>query len=71
MDPAYRRGGRPAIADHMVGLILRLARENPRWGYQRLKTLYVAAPGAVTADASVRRRDRLGGLVHCNYQVAA
>jgi putative transposase len=30
-----------------------------------------AAPGPVTAAISVRRRDRLGGLVHEYYQVAA
>jgi putative transposase len=30
-----------------------------------------AAPGGVTAAASVRRRDRLGGLIHEYYQVAA
>jgi putative transposase len=29
------------------------------------------APGGVTSAASVRRRDRLGGLVHEYYQVAA
>jgi putative transposase len=26
------RGGRPPLADHLVALTLRLARENPRWG---------------------------------------
>lgn len=27
----HRRGGRPTLAGHMVALILRLAREHPRW----------------------------------------
>ena len=36
----YRRGprpGRPALHEGTVRLTLRLAKENPRWGYQRLR----------------------------------
>ena len=32
-----RRVGRPPLADQLAALILRLAWENPRWGYQRIK----------------------------------
>jgi putative transposase len=31
------RGGRPPLAEHVVALILQLARENPRWGYRRVQ----------------------------------
>jgi putative transposase len=31
------RTGRPPIDDVLVALVIRMARENPRWGYQRLQ----------------------------------
>ena len=33
---AGRRPGRPAVAEEIGELVLRFARENPRWGYQRI-----------------------------------
>jgi putative transposase len=33
---AGRRRGRPALCEETRALVLRLARENPRWGYQRI-----------------------------------
>jgi putative transposase len=34
---AGRRPGRPSLDEATQALILRLARENPRWGYQRIQ----------------------------------
>jgi transposase InsO family protein len=32
----HRRPGRPAVSGELRKLVLRLSRENPRWGYQRI-----------------------------------
>jgi len=33
----YRRPGRPPVAAPIRALVLRIARENPRWGYRRIQ----------------------------------
>jgi putative transposase len=43
--------GRPAITDEIRRLVLRVARENPRWGYQR-----IAGQSLAWATRSRRRR---------------
>ena len=35
-SPRPRTGGRPPLLPHVEALILRLAKENPRWGYSKL-----------------------------------
>ncbi|MCA1687546.1 MAG: integrase core domain-containing protein, partial [Actinobacteria bacterium] len=57
----HRQVGRPSLPAETVELILRLARENPRWGYLRivgeLKNLGVAV--SKTSVAAVLRRHRV------------
>jgi transposase InsO family protein len=57
----HRRPGRPLLSEEAVELILRLARENPRWGYLRIvgelkKVGVTVSKGSV---ANVLRRHRL------------
>jgi putative transposase len=57
-----RRVGRPPIGDEIRQLVLRLARENPRWGYQRIAG-ELRGLGFVVSATTVRkllRQARLG-----------
>jgi len=61
----YRRGpnpGRPALQERTVRLILRLAKENPRRGYQRLRGEFLKLGITVSATtvANILRHSGLG-----------
>jgi hypothetical protein len=57
-----RRGpGRPPLVAEIQELVLRLARENPRWGYQRIRgeLLTLGHEASATAIRAVLRRHRV------------
>jgi putative transposase len=53
--------GRPAINDEIRQFVLRLARENPRWGYQRIAR-EIAGLGHTVSATTVRKLIRGAGL---------
>ena len=56
-----RRAGRPPIRSEVRELVLRLAKENPRWGYQRIVG-ELKGLGVAVSVTSVRTWLREGGL---------
>jgi len=56
-----RRGGRPPIGSEIRVLVLRLARENPRWGYQRIVG-ELHGLGITVSATTVRKILRQAGL---------
>jgi putative transposase len=55
---AGRRPGRPALSEQIRELVLRLARENPRWGYERIvgELAGVGVRVSATTVAKILRR---------------
>src|SRR6201986_1078088 len=56
-----RRPGRPPTAPPIRALVLRMARENPRWGYRRIRGELVGL-GISVAASTVRKMLKDAGL---------
>jgi putative transposase len=59
---AYRPPGRPTVDEETTALVVRLARENPRWGYRRIQgeLLKLGVPLAASTVARILCDHRLG-----------
>jgi putative transposase len=57
----HRRPGRPPLDRGLQELIVRLARENPRWGYQRIvgELRKLGLPVSATSVRSVLKRGQI------------
>jgi hypothetical protein len=55
------RAGRPPVGDEIRELVLRLARENPRWGYQRIAG-EINGLGLTVSATTVRKILREAGI---------
>jgi putative transposase len=78
----HRQTGRPPLDQEVQQLIVRLARENPRWGYQRIQgeLLHLGVRVSATAMRSTLRRhggpparggrsyaSRAAGIIACDF----
>jgi hypothetical protein len=59
---AGRRPGRPALAEGVGAQVLRLARDNPRWGYQRIVDELAGVGVRVSATSVAKSCGRPGWL---------